>query len=330
MYNRFIFLAITLFFTTLLTFGSVVQKDSLRNMKYSSRDNGAATKWQEEVRTSLSVLLKTYDLQLKKSAISLSPEVIRTEDKGNYELREITFNSTPGRRIQAIVTIPENDGNRQFPAVICIHGHGGKMTSVFEEESIYKGFAHVLASHGFVTISTVVSQHQVYEEGRLLMGERLWDLMRCVDFLETLEMVDETKIGCAGLSLGGEMAMWLGGMDPRIRAVVSSGFLTKMDQMEHNHCMCWKFPGLREIVDFPDIYSLIAPRPLMCQNGEKEPADQFFVPLAREAFREIQVIYADLYRPENVILDVHNGGHEIDLSSLVWFLEKNLKEKVEN
>ena len=296
-------------------------------MRYSSRTDEAATRWQEEVRSSMLRLMKIEDLLSLKSAIPLNPEVIRTEHKGKYELREITFSSTPGRRIHAIVTIPENAGDRTFPAVICIHGHGGKLTSVFEEESIYKGFAHVLASHGFVTISTVVSQHQVNEQGRLLMGERLWDLMRCADFLETLEMVDKSNIGCAGLSLGGEMAMWLGGMDPRIRAVVSSGFLTKMDQMEHNHCMCWKFPGLRQIVDFPDIYSLIAPRPLMCQNGEKEPADQFYVPLAREAFKEIQVIYADLHRPENVILDVHSGGHEIDLPGLIWFLEKHLKVK---
>ncbi len=43
---------------------------------------------------------------------------------------------------------------------------------------------------------------EVYEDGRLLMGERLWDLMRCVDYLRSLPTVDSKRIGCAGLSLG--------------------------------------------------------------------------------------------------------------------------------
>ena len=117
--------------------------------------------------------------------------------------------------------------------------------------------------------------------------------------------VDGCRIGSAGLSLGSEMAMWLGAMDERIAATVSSGFLTTMDHMEKNHCMCWKFDGLRELVYFADVYFLIAPQPLQCQNGLLEPVSQFYVPLARQAMEEIRIIYKDLGRPENVILDVH-------------------------
>ncbi len=173
-----------------------------------------------------------------------------------------------------------------------------------------------------MTISTTVSQHDVREEGRLLMGERLWDLMRCVDYLESLPQVDKSRIGCAGLSLGGEMAMWLGAMDERIAATVSAGFLTTMDHMEQNHCLCWKFDGLRELVDFADIYSLIAPRPLQCQNGLQEPPSQFYVPLAREAMKEVRAAYDDTGKPENVTLDVHGEGHVIDLPALMFFFRQ--------
>ena len=107
------------------------------------------------------------------------------------------------------------------------------------------------------------------------------------------------------------MAMWLGGMDTRIAATVSSGFLTVMDHMEQDHCLCWKFDGLRELVDFADIYSLTAPRPLQCQNGLKEPESQFYVPIAREAMKEIQIIYDDFDRPENVSLLVHEEGNAV-------------------
>jgi hypothetical protein len=181
-----------------------------------------------------------------------------------------------------------------------------------------------LAKRGFAVISTDVGRHEVYEEGRTLMGERLWDLMRCIDYLEGLDVVDGERIGCAGLSLGGEMAMWLGAMDTRVKAEVSAGFLTRMDQMEQNHCLCWKFDGLRELVDFADLYALTAPRALQCQNGRQEPSTQFTPALAREAMAEILPAYRDLDAGENAALHVHDGGHEIDLDALVRFLEKHL------
>ena len=120
------------------------------------------------------------------------------------------------------------------------------------------------------------------------------------------------------------MAMWLGAMDTRIAATVSSGFLTRMDQMEQNHCMCWKFDGLRELVDFADIYAMTAPRALVCQNGEKEPPSQFPPSIAREAMKEIRVAYSDMGKPENVALHVHGGAHEIALPDLLEFFDRHL------
>ena len=159
-----------------------------------------------------------------------------------------------------------------------------------------------------------------------MMGERLWDLMRCVDLLASLEQVDAKRIGCAGNSLGGEMAMWLGAMDTRIRATVSAGFLTRMDQLEKNHCRCWKFAGLRELADFSDIYALTAPRALLCQNGLKERPTWFTVPIARQALADIKPIYADLGTPQNLGFVAHPGGHVVDTPSLEAFFEKRLKE----
>jgi hypothetical protein len=79
-----------------------------------------------------------------------------------------------------------------------------------------------------------------------------------------------------------------------------------------------------EPVYFADIYSLAAPRALQCQNGMLEPVSQFNVPLARRAMEEVRIIYRDLDEPENVILDVHGGAHEIDLPGLRYFFEKHL------
>ena len=337
-HRRIIMIAVFVFITDPVLLSASKQDNAIpqmRSMRYTSRPKEDAGTWQENVRAKLFQLLKMDNLLQGKSSIPFNAKELSHADRETYHIMEIELNSTSSRRIRIIVTVPSSKTG-PFPAVVCIGCHGSDLYSPYDpktitgqntrkkSDSIYKGFGTVLAEMGYVTISTTVSQHKIYEKGRLLMGERLWDLIRCVDYLQSIPEVDDHRIGCGGLSLGGEMAMWLGAMDERIAATVSAGFLTKMDQMEQNHCMCWKFEGLREQVDFADIYSLIAPRPLQCQNGMLEPASQFYVPLARRAMEEIRIIYKDLDRPENVILDIHEGGHVIDLPGLIYFFEKHL------
>jgi hypothetical protein len=306
-----------------------------RSMRYTPRPKEDAQAWQEKVRARLFQLLKMDNSLQKRNSIPFNAKELSHADIGTYHIMEVEINSTSSRRIRVVLTVPKSK-TKPVPAVVCIGGHGSDLYSPYDpkttagksprkkSDSIYKEFGTILAEMGYVTISTTVSQHEIYEKGWLLMAERLWDLIRCVDYLQSMWEVDKSRIGCGGLSLGGEMAMWLAAMDERITATVSAGFLTTMDQMEQNHCMCWKFEGLRQQVDFADIYSLIAPRPLQCQNGILESASQFYVPLARQAMEEIRTIYKDMERPENVILDVHEGGHVIDLPGLIYFFEKHL------
>lgn len=297
---------------------------NLRNMKYAPGTPDAARAWQQGVRAALFDRLHLADLVAQRTEIPLEASAQLATNHPGYTLQPVRLRSTPGRFLDAIVAYPEKV-EVKCPAVVCIHGHGGTRVTPFDEkDAIYKCFGAQLAQQGYIVISTDVGRHEIYESGRTLMGERLWDLMRCVDYLASLPQVDSQRIGCAGLSLGGEMAMWLGAMDERIAATVSCGFLTWMDQMEHNHCLCWKFDGLRELVDFPDIYSLIAPRALQCQNGLKEPDTQFTVPLARTALKDIERIYRDLGAGDKVELVVHDGGHEISFEPMAAFLSLHL------
>lgn len=297
----------------------------MRTLKYQTGSGDAARSWQDTVRVKLRELMRIDDLEAARSSSPLDAEAMPEHREQDYRWQEVSLRSTPARRIQVVVARPLEPTNERHPAVVCIPGHGGTRLTPFDPEAgIYKRFGVELARRGFVVISADVGQHDVYESGRTLMGERLWDLTRCVDYLRTLPEVDPARIGCAGLSLGGEMAMWLGAMDERIAATVSCGFLTMMDQMEQNHCMCWKFDGLRALVDFPDIYSLIAPRPLQCQNGLKEPEMQFTVPLARKALAEIEIIYRDLGAPDKVMLVAHEGAHEIAFRPMHAFLRQYL------
>ncbi|HOL19758.1 MAG TPA: alpha/beta hydrolase family protein [Candidatus Hydrogenedens sp.] len=278
--------------------------------------------WQEEVHKKLSKIVSLPD----QKPTSFETEKINEEMREGYKLEEFKIQSTLQRSIHVCVGVPLTDKPKKFPAVVCIHGHGGNRYTAFEKEPTpYHEFGKRLLENGYIVITTDVGQHDIYEQGRTLIGERLWDLIRCVDYLETLPFVDANRIGCAGLSLGGEMAMWLGAIDTRIKATAVCGFLTYMDQMEKNHCMCWKFEGLRELVDFPDIYAMMAPRALQCQNGEKEPPDQFPPSLAQKGWSEIISVYRVFNAENQAELIIHSGGHEIAIKPLIVFFEKHLK-----
>jgi dienelactone hydrolase len=297
------------------------EKPDLRSKRYTTRSKADALTWQREMRTAILELLKIEDLVSAKQPNPLNTKTLSSEDRGTYYFQELEINSTPVSRIKVVLTLPKN-ADRSCPGVVAIAGHSGTRHSCYGAG----GFATLLAEKGYATVSTKISQHSIRENGHTMMGERLWDLMRCVDLLVSLEQVDAKRIGCAGNSLGGEMAMWLGAMDSRITATVSAGFLTRMDQLEKNHCRCWKFAGLRQLADFSDIYALAAPRALLCQNGLKERPTWFTVPLAREAMKEIEPIYADFGTAENLEFRAHEGGHVFDVPSLIAFFEKHLKD----
>ncbi len=342
-------LTVSVIFTFLATYSMASIAESsheeapkTRQMRYSPRSEADALQWQTQLRTELFRVLKIDDLAARQTPIPFAEECTSSTDMKTYRTKELQIQLTPTRRIPIILTLPPADAKGPFPAVVCINGHGGDRHSPYFQETFkresdiaaqdqaYSGFGTLLAERGFVTVSTDMdvrtesTDHKVFDSARTLMGERLWCAMRCVDYVASLPDVDASRIGCAGLSLGGEMAMWLAAMDTRVSACVSCGFLGYMEDYEkYNACPCWKAPGLQELIDFPDLGSLAAPRPLQCQIGYQE-SGSLTTSAARRAMEEVRQTYVDLGKPENAILDIHGGGHVVDTPSLIWFLEKHL------
>ncbi len=310
------------------------QQPLLRQLRCPTSDAEALASWQHDARVTLAVLLNLDDLMADDrnnggaGRMPLNAKEIENRREERYSWSLLEIDSSPGRRIQVVLTVPVDAQPAATPAVVCIHGHGGNRDIVYDAQSAYRGFARVLAEQGYVTLSTNVGQHTVQDPERTLMGERLWDLIRVVDLAVSRPEVDAKRIGCAGLSLGGEMAMWLGAMDPRIAATVSSGFLTTMENLREGHCVCWDFPGLQRRYEFADIYSLISPRALQCQNGEKEALPGGFpVDLAEQAMSEIKAAYRAAGQEAAAQLQTHPEGHVFDVPSGVRFLDEVLKPR---
>lgn len=105
-------------------------------------------------------------------------------------------------------------------------------------------------------------------------GIVFWDDIRTVDYLVTRPEVDPKRIGCQGISMGGYRTLFLAGLDERIAAANVVGFMSTVEPMikAHIDTHSWVhfLPTLHRYLDWPDVVSMMAPKPLMVQQCEKD------------------------------------------------------------
>ncbi|MCX7824335.1 MAG: alpha/beta hydrolase family protein [Verrucomicrobiae bacterium] len=292
----------------LCVFGLADAPPSKRALRFRASHPDEARQWQQQAREKLFALMMG---GRRPDRVPMDPQLLKKEEPAgaNYTLRELTLQSLPGRRVHCWLAMPKNAKPGATPAMLALHGHGGTGEKALRGEGIY-WYGKALAERGYVVIAPDIGSHELQQKDWTLMGQRVWDAMVCVDYLCALPEVEKTRIGTAGLSLGGETVMYVAAMDTRIKVAVSSGWLTRLDNMKVRHCPCWNFPGLEENFEFSDIFALVAPRALVLENGLKEKAPGGFpTDLARAAFADIRAAYEVFGVPNKVTLDVHDGGH---------------------
>jgi dienelactone hydrolase len=155
---------------------------------------------------------------------------------------------------------------------------------------------------------------------------------RSVDYLLTRSEVDQKRIGCGGLSMGGLRTIFLSSLDPRIRAAFCVGFMTTMRGILRNNVRCppghgllMYVPQLYSYLDLPDVIGLHAPAPLMVQYNED---DELFTPEGQhDADRKIAEIYHKTGNADDYVGRFHPGPHKFDVAmqteAFDW-LEKEL------
>lgn len=121
-----------------------------------------------------------------------------------------------GLKIATILNIPESAEGKKHPAIICVHPG----TSCKDQTSGL--YAEKLAERGYVTIAYDAS-YQGESEGEPHFLEdpaaRVEDIRCAVDYLTTLDFVDEDRIGVLGICAGGGYAVNAAMTERRIKAV---------------------------------------------------------------------------------------------------------------
>jgi len=248
-------------------------------------------------------------------------------------------------RARAVLALPKT-GQPAYPLVLAQHGIGSSPERVFgldDPENIYHSYGRRLVEEGFAVLAPL----NVTEAGPrarltrmcLMLGGTLWGLeaartARLLDYLETRPDIDATRMAMWGISLGGAYTMFTLPIEPRLKlGIVTAWFNARVAKMvvddpryscflstEEEHIFV---PGwLREFGD-SDLAALICPRPLQVQTGKGDGIAWW--PMVLDEFEAAGSHYERLGLGERVELDLHEGGHEIDLSAGLSFLRRWLR-----
>ncbi len=264
----------------------------------------------------------------------LNARTVRRKEEGNRIVEWVEYEAERGDVVSAILLIPRTRTS-PIPAVLCHHQHAGQYDLGKSEVVGWAGnpqqaYAAELCSRGYITLSpdTIAFEERShpalpgpqYElfvhydlllKGLTLQGKLIWDAMRAVDYLSSRPEVARDRIGMIGHSMGAAETLFSMSLEPRIKVgAASCGATTYVSIIaaEALHNPGLYVPGILKWGDMPDVVSLIAPRPLLVLNGEKDAI--FPIEGARQVMARAGMLYRRLGEPDALELFISPQGHE--------------------
>lgn len=308
---------------------------ALKSTPVLEYDGGDIRKWQDKLRRKLRQLVG--DMPEERCPLRTRQLWLRRHPLGTIE--KIVFTSEPYADIVAYVCLPKA-AQPPYTFTICLQGHSTGMhnsIAVQREDETKplkvegdRDFALGCMSRGIAALcleqrsfgerreqaQKQVASHGCHDAtmqalmlGRTLIGERVYDVDRGIDYLAARGDAAMNRIGVMGNSGGGTISVFSAALLPRIAfAMPSCYFCTFRDSiMSIYHCMCNYIPDLLKYAEMSDVMGLFAPKPLVIVAGKEDTI--FPISATRRAFSDLQRIYNACGAKNRCHLVVGNGGH---------------------
>jgi len=141
--------------------------------------------------------------------------------RGNSVKEQVVSFQSAAMRLHGVIGVPEtSQAPERRAAFLVLHGFGSN-----SESSNVLQPTRVLNEFGYVTLRFDMRGcgKSEGEFGRVICLEQVEDLNNALAFLATHPAVDPDRIGAIGSSFGGAVAVYAGGTNPRLAAVISNG-----------------------------------------------------------------------------------------------------------
>lgn len=151
--------------------------------------------------------------------------------------------------------------------------------------------------------------------GTTVSGIITWDDQCAADYLCSRTEVDDTRVGCVGLSVGSVRSIFLGALHPKVRASVAVCWMSEYQALIRNNVR-WAVgftklvPGLYGKLDWPDLAGLHWPGALMTINGLQD--ELYPLESARSAVSKANDIFEKMGYPANYEGVFFDGPHEFN------------------
>ncbi|MDB4665438.1 prolyl oligopeptidase family serine peptidase [Verrucomicrobia bacterium] len=306
---------------------------------------------QPELRRQLAEML---GLDPMPGRTPMLPVVSKRMDKGDYVVENLHFQSLPGLYVTGNLYLPR-DVVEPLPAILYVSGHAhAKEGGVsYGNKTAYQHHGIWFARHGFVCLIIDTIQlgeiegmhHGTYRyhrwwwnsRGYTPAGVEAWNGIRALDYLQSRSEVDAQRLGITGRSGGGVYSWWVAALDERVKVVVPVAGITDLrnyvlDGAVEGHCDCM-FMVNRYRWDYPMIAALVAPRPLLIANSDKDAIFPLDGVLRTHA--QVRKVYALLGASDRLGLLITEGPHkdtqDLQVPAFRWFRRwlMDIREPVE-
>lgn len=286
-------------------------------------------------------MMSLTDVPMTGERPPLNVKIVGTIQKEGYKIIKLYYESLPQLYVPADLYIPTTI-DHPVPGVIYVCGHSRT------QKVHYQPFPRKFAQLGFVCLiietiqwGEVLGDHwgcyargwfHWYSRGYTPAGVELWNAIRGLDLLCSLDEVDKDKLGVTGISGGGTQSWYIAAADPRIKVAAPVCGTCTVEAHIHQrtidgHCDCM-MPINTYLRDFHDIGALIAPRPLMIASANRDGLNS--IESVRQNYQYVKKIY-DLYgASDNLKLVETPGGHsyhETSRTKIFSFFIKHLMGK---
>lgn len=305
-------------------------------------DLQSADEWKERKEDYRRQLKEMLGLWPEPPRTDLKPVVTGTIDHPEFTVEKLHFQSMPGLYVTGNLYVPKNlKGKAPTILYVCGHGNVVKNGISYGAKTSYQHHPGWFARNGYVCLVIDTLQlgeiqgthHGLHREkmwwwisrGYTPAGVEAWNSIRALDYLETRPEVDASRFGITGRSGGGAYSWWTAAIDTRVKAAVPVAGITDMhnhvvDGVIEGHCDCMFMVNTHRW-DFAKLAALVAPRPLLLGNTDK---DSIF-PL--EGIERLHQQVRHVYRLENadsklgllITEGPHKDTQDLQVPALRWF-----------